>query len=804
VKISYNWLKNYIKLNHTPEQLSETLTNTGLEVEGISSFSSVKGGLNGLVVGLVAEKEKHPNADKLSLTKVDVGTGELLSIVCGAPNVAKGQKVIVATVGTTLYPTHGEPFTITKSKIRGEVSEGMICAEDEIGIGTSHDGIMILDEKWTIGTPAAEVFEVENDFVFEIGLTPNRTDAMCHLGVARDIAAALNAHSSSPVSSKLPEFTFPAKSAELPVSVTIENTEACPRYSGVVISDIEIKPSSAWLQNKLKAVGVRPINNVVDITNFVLKEMGQPLHAFDYNTVAGNKVIVKTLPENTEFVTLDSQTKKLSATDLMICNEKEGMCIAGVFGGEKSGVTQATTSIFLESAYFNSTFIRKTSTRLGLRTDAATRYEKGADPNITILALKRAAQLICDLAGGKIASEIIDIYPQKIADFSVELRIARLESLGGVAIPTNTVKQILQDLEIKVLKEENDVLSLQVPAFKTDVQREVDVIEEVLRIYGFNNISTPNTVQSTLVFTQGVNKHQLKEQISAWLNGMGYSEIMTNSISKSALYSPEQATSLVKLQNSMTSELDVMRASLLPDGLEVLTHNINRKNANLKFYEFGNVYAQDYSQSEKIAFYLTGETQIGNWKKKAEKSDLFYLKGVVDALLKKLHFTDFNQTESQRADFDYGIDYVVNDKTPVQIGCLSKVSLNKFDIEQPVFYAELDFDYLLKKYGRAKTRFTEIPKFPSVNRDLALIVDESVSFEKLKKKVEIAGGKLLKKTDLFDIYKDEAKIGAGKKSYALSFTLLDDKKTLTDNEIDKIITKILRTLEQEFQATIRK
>jgi phenylalanyl-tRNA synthetase beta chain len=803
VKISYNWLKNYINIDKSPEELAEILTNTGLEVESVSPFASLKGGLNGLVVGYVAEKEKHPNADKLSLTKVDVGNGELLSIVCGAPNVAKGQKVIVATVGTTLYPTEGDSFTITKSKIRGEVSEGMICAEDEIGLGNSHAGIMVLDEKWTPGTPAAEVFEIENDFVFEIGLTPNRTDAMSHIGVARDIVAALNAHSTQKIQYTLPETDIPAKTDSLPIEVIVENEQACPRYSGVVISGIKVEASPAWLQNRLKAVGLRPINNVVDITNYVLKEMGQPLHAFDYNAVKGSKVIVKTLPENTEFVTLDSQKRKLTANDLMICNESEGMCMAGVFGGEKSGVTENTTAIFLESAYFDSGYIRKTSTHHTLRTDAATRYEKGADPNITIAALKRASALICEIAGGKIASDIIDVYPEKIEDFEVELRMKRLETLSGADIPVNQVKQILTDLEIKIAGETAEKLVLKIPPFKTDVQREADVIEEVLRIYGFNNVATPNTVKSTLVFTTGVNRHDLKEQLSGWLNGLGYSEITTNSISKSALYDEADKDALVKLQNSMTSELDVMRSSLIPDGLEVIAFNINRKNSDLKLFEFGNVYSSDYSQQEKLALYLTGSAISGNWKQKEAKSDLFYLKGVIDALLKRLHIEKITRKESSNKAFDYGISYEYNEKPLLEIGAISASNLKKSDIDQPVYCVNADFEYLCKIYGKTKVRFSEIPKFPPVYRDLAVIVDETVSFESMKQKVQQAGGKLLKEIDLFDIYRDEQKIGSGKKSCALSFTLIDEKKTLTDNEIDKILHKILRTLEQEFQASLR-
>lgn len=804
MKISYNWLKNYLPTQHSPEQLSSILTATGLEVEAYYKANEDDNRLDGLVVGEVVECEKHPNADTLSVTKVNIGEENLLSIVCGAPNVAKGQKVVVATVGATLYPTDGEPFKIKKSKLRGELSEGMLCAEDEIGLGESHAGIMVLDADTQVGMPVAQLFKSNNDYIFEIGLTPNRTDAMSHIGVARDIVAALNAHAENKVKVKKPPFSMPAKSKDLPISITIENTEACPRYSGVVIDDVSIAPSPEWLQEYLKAVGVRPINNVVDITNFVLKEMGQPLHAFDYNAVKGNKVVIKTLPEDTEFITLDGQKRKLKATDLMICNESEGMCMAGVFGGEKSGVSENTTAIFLESAYFNSSYIRKTSTHHELRTDAATRYEKGADPNITIDALKRAATLICEFSGGKIASEIIDVYPEKIENFEVELRYIRLENLTGISIAKETVKQILADLEIEITHESDEKLLLSVPPFKADVHREADVIEEILRIYGFDNVPIPSIVKSTMVFTAGKDKHAFKEQISFMLNGFGFTEIMTNSISKSALYEENEVTTLVKLQNSMTSELDVMRGSLLPDGLEVLAHNINRKNANLKMYEFGSVYKPDYSQEEKLVLFATGNYNSGNWKSKAEKSGFFHLKGAVDALLGNINLGDVLQEETKHSFLDYGINYQLRGKTVASIGAVASTYLQKADVQQQVFYAELDFESLYKMYSRKKIKFTEIPKFPSVLRDLAVIIDEKTAFADVKKKLESQGGALLKKVELFDIYRDEQKIGAGKKSYALSFTLLDEKKTLTDIEIDKIFHKLMRTLENDFQAIIRK
>ena len=798
MKISYNWLKQYLDLDQSPEEMAEILTNTGLEVESSEAFSSVKGGLHGLVVGEVVEKRNHPNADKLAIAKVDVGAAALLNIVCGASNLAEGQKVVVATIGTTIYPSNGEPFTIKQAKLRGEPSEGMICAEDEIGLGTSHEGIMVLDAAISVGTSLTSLYHVENDFVFEIGLTPNRTDAMSHIGVARDIAAALNAKNRSQLKIKIPSLTPIQSIVKSEFSIEVENYEACPRYSGVVIANIRIKESPSWLKNRLLAVGVRPINNVVDVTNYILKEFGQALHAFDANAINGKKIIVKTLKAGTIFKTLDGVDRKLGAEDLMICNSTEPMCIAGVFGGAQSGVTNKTSSIFLESAYFDSAYIRKTSTSHNLRTDAAQRYEKGADPTITLDALLRAVELIGDLAGGVVASPIFDIYPEEIKAKTVEFRFEKLNNLAGITFDNSLVKQILKDLDFEITKESEGSLMLLVPLYRADVTREVDVIEEVMRIYGFNNIAIPSRVKSTLSFQQGINPHHFKEKIAHTLNGLGFSEIMTNSISQSNYYSAE--TTLVRLQNSMTSELDIMRASLLPEALKVLSHNINRKRSNLKFYEFGHVYDIDHKQEEKLAIYLTGTVLESNWIAKKERSSIFHLKGIVESLLLSLGIenSDFDFTEGQQ------ILLSKNKKNIAKIWEVAQHELEKFDVKQAVYCAELNWDYLLKLASKRTTRFEELSKFPEVSRDLAVILDESIRFDSIFKKISSSSGSILKKVDLFDVFVSEEKIGANKKSYALNFKLQDPSKTLTDKEIDKEINQIIKTLEQSFEATIRK
>ena len=803
MKISYNWLKDYIKLDLPAHEVEEILTNTGLEVEKVHDYISIKGGLEGLVVGFVTEKSKHPNADKLSLTKVDIGEEELLSIVCGAPNVAEGQKVVVATIGTTLYDEDGF-FKIKKSKIRGELSQGMICAEDEIGLGGSHEGIMILPKETKIGTPLNQLFKVEKDVIFEIGLTPNRSDAMGHIGVARDIAAALNVFNKEKISYSFPKFTLPNKvKSDKKIEVIVEDENLCPRYSSILIDNVEIKESPLWLQNKLESIGIKPINNVVDITNFVLKEYAQALHAFDAAEIKGNKVIVKRVKDKTKFICLDGVEIELNSEDLMICNSEEEMCIAGVFGGIKSGVKESTKTIFLESAYFNSTSIRKTSTRHKLQTDAASRFEKGADPEITIEALKRAATLICELANGEIVSDIQDFYPKKIEDFKVEFRYSRLNQIAGIEISKKIVKQILKDLEINIVEENEDKLSLEVPQYRADVQREIDVIEEILRIYGFNNIETPLSVHSTLSFGKNIDKNFLKNTISDNLNGFGFSEIMTNSISKSAYYNDTEKSNLVSLQNSMTTELDVMRNNLLYDGLEVLAYNINRKMPNLKFFEFGSVYNLDYSQDEKLAIFITGAAKEQNWKQKAEKSNFYHLLSIVKFILEKMKIKDYKIEEKENSLYDYCVQIIKNDKLVSTLGLVDAKKLRKQEIKQEVFFAEMNWDIILKIYAKSNVKFNQISKFPEVSRDLALILDENIPFEQVKNVIFKSAKKYLTNIELFDIYRDKDKIGENKKSYAVNLKLLNKEKTLVDKEIDRIIAKIIRTLQNEINATIR-
>lgn len=798
MKISYNWLKEFIDINLPASELADILTNTGLEVEKINHIETVPGGLKGLVIGEVLEKDKHPNADKLSLAKVDVGKGEILNIVCGATNLENGQKVVVATVGTTIYPTNGKPFTINKAKIRGEESYGMICAEDEIGLGTSHEGIMVLDESLKVGSLLTEVFEIENDVVFEIGLTPNRTDAMSHIGVAKDILSALNAKGEEKKSLKQSQIKTVFNNVDLDFKIIVQNTNACPRYSGIVLIDIEVKESPNWLKNKLLAVDVKPINNVVDITNYVLKEFGQPLHAFDLSAVKENTVIVRNAKENEKFVSLDGKERTLNSNDLLICNPEEAMCMAGVFGGLHSGVKDTTKAIFLESAYFDSTTIRKTSTLHNLRTDAAQRYEKGADPDITIYALQRAVDLLVELANAKIASNIIDVYEHKIIAKEVVLNKDRLNTLSGHSFDSNTVKQILKDLDIEILNETDKDWKLKIPLYRADVTREADVIEEIMRIFGYNNIAIPKTVRSTLSFTNGLDVNLLKEKVAYTLNGLGYSEIMTNSITQSKYY--ENGKELVKLQNSMTKELDAMRSSLVPEALNVLKHNINRKSNDLKLFEFGNIYSPLSSQKEQLGIYLTGNMQIANWTYKPTKSSIFSLKGAVDALLQSL-LGEINFKIEQQ---EQKLIYQIKKQEVATLFSLDKNTLKTFEIEQEVYVAIMNWQILKDLISLSKTKFKQLSKFPQVNRDLAIVVDESLKFEDLKRTISNLNNNILKSIELFDIFRDENKIGDNKKSYALSFTLQDEYKTLTDKEIDNFINKIIETIEKEFNATIRK
>lgn len=815
MNISYKWLKDYINIDIEVEELSRILTDIGLEVGGITEYESVKGGLKGLVVGEVKTCEKHPDADKLSVTTVDVGGEKLLDIVCGAPNVAAGQKVVVATLGTILYDGDNE-FKIKKSKIRGAVSEGMICAEDEIGVGTSHDGIIELPLDTKTGIPASEYYNLENDIIYEIDLTPNRVDGSSHYGVARDVAAYLNQEKQT-VKAELPSVeNFKIDNNNLKIDVLVENTEASPRYSGITLTNIKIAESPEWLQNKLKAVGLTPINNIVDITNFVLHETGQPLHAFDADKIAGNKVIVKTLPEKTKFTTLDEQERELSENDLMICNEKEGMCIAGVFGGAKSGVSDTTTGIFLESAYFDSVYVRKTAKRHTLSTDASFRFERGTDPNMTIYALKRAAMLMKEIAGAEISSEIIDIYPNPVADFKVSLSYKNLDRLIGKQLDRDLVKRILTALEIKIANENNGVLDLLVPPYRVDVKREADVIEEILRIYGYNNVEISSKVNSTLSYAAKPNKEKIQNRVSDLLSNNGFNEMMSNSLTKADYYTRYgfSAENTVKILNPLSQDLNAMRQSMLFGSLETISYNANRRNSDLKLYEFGFTYKFDkqidsnsvdnYKEEKHLALLVSGYANDETWKTPQVKTDFFLIKSAVEAIienlggnLEKINF-DFLSDDI----FSEGLSYKLNNKEIVNFGLLKANLLNDFDIDFDVYYADFNWDNMVKVLGIPKMNFIELPKFPASRRDLSLLLDEEINFNKLKKTAQKIEKKLLKKVNLFDYYKG-SKIEKGKKSYAISFVFQDDEKTLKDKQIDKIMNKIQTTFEREYGAKLR-
>ncbi|MCF8379477.1 MAG: phenylalanine--tRNA ligase subunit beta [Bacteroidales bacterium] len=814
MKISYNWLKDYIDYLPEPEECAKILTDIGLEVEGFEKFESVKGGLEGVVVGQVLSCKPHPNADNLSVTTVNTGT-EVLPIVCGAPNVATGQKVAVAVVGTTLY-MGDEELKLKKVKIRGEVSEGMICAEDELGIGTDHEGILVLDPKTEIGTPASEYFKIEKDVVFEIGLTPNRIDGASHYGVARDLAAFLKQHRE--VNLAIPDVnTFKPDNNKNPYQVIIENKEACIRYSGITISNVAIKESPEWLQNKLKAIGLKPINNVVDITNFVLHETGQPLHGFDADKIAGKKVIIKTLAEGTKFVSLDEKERILSSEDLMICSEKEGMCIAGVFGGIDSGVKNSTKNIFLESACFHPVYVRKTSKRHLLNTDSSFRFERGSDPNITVYALKRAAMLIKELAGGEISSEIVDVYPDPVADFDVNLSYEYLNTLIGKEIEREKVKSILENLDIKVVSETKEGLELKVPPYRVDVQRPADVVEEVLRIYGYNNISFPDGVRSNLSYSQKPDIEKVNHLSAELLSNIGFNEIMSNSLTKSSYYETAESKdeSLVRILNPLSNDLNCMRKTLLFGGLEAVSYNINRKNSSLRFFEFGNTYSintkvqsndphKKYFEEKHLALFQTGSNLSGNWKTKETDSDFFQLKSYVELLLKRfnLQAVDLVQNETDNAELSQGLKYSKNNKLLVEFGKVKDDLVRKFEIEQEVFYADFHWNNILRILGTHKTQFVPLTKFPEVRRDLSMILDQSVKFEDLRQSALKSERKLLRKVDIFDVY-DGDKIEKGKKSYALSFILQDEYNTLTDKQIDKAMKNIANSLERELGAQIR-
>ncbi len=808
MKISYNWLKNYVDFNLTPKDLGEVLTGVGLEVEDITPFETIQGGLEGVVIGEVKECAKHPDADKLSVTKVDVGTGELLQIVCGAPNVAAGQKVVVALVGSTLYPSSGEKLQIKKAKIRGIESFGMICAEDEIGLNDNHAGIMVLDASVEVGTKAADYFKVEKDFVLEIGLTPNRGDANSHIGVARDLAAALNVAYKAKVNFIIPVVEkSKIRNQKSEITVEVLDTNACPRYSGITISNVTVADSPDWLKNKLKAIGVRTINNVVDITNYVLHEYGQPLHAFDADKISGGKIVVKKLAAGTIFKTLDEKDVKLSAEDLMICDAEGGICIAGVFGGANSGVTSSTKNIFLESAYFSATGIRKTGTRLNLRTDAATHFEKGTDPNITVEALKRATLLITEICGGEVSSETIDIYPNSIEGWRFAVSYEHMIKLAGFPIEKETIKEILNHLEIKIEKEESDEWQLLVPAFKTDVKREADVVEEIIRTLGYNSFTLPKTLKSSLSHSPKVDTQKMENLIADMLTGAGFSEMWTNSVTQSKYEEDELLKQQqVKLLNSQTVELDSLRTSMLYSGLEVIAYNQNRKATDLRLYEFGRTYHKaegKYLEGNHLQILLTGKNAEDDWLEKGTSYNFYHLKSTVMNVLNRLDHSGFEKEVVEINPFTFALVLKNEGFEVARLGSIAKSVLSKFDIKNEVFFADLNWGYLLEKSQFAKTSFSELPKFPSVKRDLAMVVNEDLQFEAIEKIAVSESKKLLQEISLFDVYKGD-KMEKGKKSYAVSFIFQHPEKTLTDAEIEKVMNKLMNKYESELGAVIRK
>ncbi|MHA4894545.1 phenylalanine--tRNA ligase subunit beta [Pedobacter sp. PWIIR3] len=799
MKISYNWLKQFIQTDKTPQELSLILTDIGLEVESLETVQPVVGGLEGLVTGEVLTCVQHPNADRLRVTTVDAGTGTILQIVCGAPNVAAGQKVIVATVGTTVFPNEGEPFKISKSKIRGEVSEGMICAEDEIGLGHSHEGIMVLPADTPIGIPAKKHFKLEEDYQYEIGLTPNRADAASHLGVARDLVAYFRSNVTMPDISG-----FAASAEKGDVSVTIEDSEACPRYSSVSITGVTVAASPDWLQDKLKVIGIRPINNIVDITNYVLHDLGQPLHAFDADKISGGQILVKKCAEGTPFITLDDVTRKLSAEDLMICDSEKPLCIAGVFGGKDSGVSDTTSNVFLESAYFNAVSVRKTAKRHGLKTDASFRFERGTDPEMTLFALKRAALLIREIAGGQISSAISDIYPQPIKPFDVEVSYRNVNKLIGAEIPNLEIKSIITALGISVINESSEVLSLQVPSFKVDVTRECDITEEVLRIYGYNNIAIPSKVNASLSYSPKPSKEQTQHVIADMLTANGFLEIWCNSLTKGS-YSKAQEEA-VQILNPLSSDLNVMRQELLMPALESVAYNLNRKSNDIKFYEFGKTYhliGEKYIERPRLLLLMSGSRQTEQWNQKPVAVSFYHLKAAVDAVIGRLGVNNYQTEEVSGENFAYGLKYFRGDKSIVTFGAVTVADKKKSDIDKDVYYADFDWALLLDIVRKNKVLNKEIPKYPAVRRDLSMLVDISVTFEELKAIAFKTDKKLIKNVQVFDVYVGD-KLPEGKKSYALNFSLQDEEQTLTDKQIDAVMQKIIHNLAQTAKAEIRK
>jgi phenylalanyl-tRNA synthetase beta chain len=821
MKISLNWLKQYVKLDEEPGKISQWLTGCGLEVESFEKTESVKGGLKGVVIGEVMTCERHPDADRLSVTTVDTGNG-IVPIVCGAPNVAKGQKVLVAKVGTTLYTAAGESFEIKKAKIRGQESQGMICAEDELGLGTSHDGIMVLDPSATVGMDAAQYLNIKDDYCIEIGLTPNRIDAASHMGVARDLAAVKShLYPENPVSLIRPDISaFAVDENTAGIQIIVEDPKACPRYSGLCISGIKIQESPDWLKNYLKTIGLKPINNVVDITNFVLHETGQPLHAFDAAKIKGKKVVIRKPAKDTRFVTLDNEEVKLTGNDLMICNETDPMCMAGIFGGLDSGVTSATTDIFLESAYFEPAGIRKSSKTFGINTDSSFRFERGADPEMTIYALKRAALLIKEYAGGKITSEVMDVYPSPVKPFSVKFNYITAYRLMGKIIEPKIIKNILASLDIRIVEETADALLLEVPSYRVDVTREADVVEEILRIYGYNSVELPAMLHSSVVPSPKPDKEKIQNIASDYLTSRGFNEIMNNSLTRASYYQNDlfDPETIVRILNPLSQDLGVMRQTLFFGGMETLLWNQNRKVADLKIYEFGNIYFKEkepvtggplklpgYREQRNLAVFMSGNNRDESWYEKQKALSLYDLKAEVLMLLDRMNipFRNALVTEISNEKFlEAGLRYEINNKILMELGEVSRTFTRAFDMKQEVYYASINWELALQLHNTKPVMYREIPKFPEVRRDLALLVNNDVKFSDIEKLAFAAERKILKNVRLFDVYRDD-KIGAGKKSYAVSFTLLDESKTLTDKEIDKIMERIAGTMQKELDASIR-
>ena len=823
MNISYNWLKEYVDFNLQPQEVAEALTSIGLEVGGVEEVESVRGGLKGLVVGHILTCEAHPNSDHMHICTVDLGTGEPAQIVCGAPNVAAGQKVIVATLGTVLYGPEGESFTIKRSKLRGVESLGMICAEDEIGIGQSHDGIMILPEETPVGMPAAEYFQLESDYLIEVDITPNRADACSHYGVARDLYAYL-VQNGQPTALHRPSVEgFCVDNHDLDIAVEVENAEACPRYCAVSIKGCEVKESPEWLQKKLNTIGLRPINNIVDITNYIMMAYGQPLHCFDADMIKGQRIVVKTLPEGTPFVTLDGEEHKLSERDLAICNAEEPMCIAGVFGGKGSGTYEGTTNVVLESAYFHPTWIRKSARRHGLSTDASFRFERGIDPDGQIYALKQAAMLVKELAGGTISMEIKDVEAEGLAKaFPVNIRYAQVNELIGKEIPAATVKSIVSSLEMQIVKEDAEGLSLLVPAYRVDVQRPCDVIEDILRIYGYNNVEIPTSVKSSLNIKGDVDRsNKLANLISEQLVGAGFNEILNNSLTKEAYYEGLECcppSSLVHLMNPLSNDLGVLRGTLLFGGLEVIAHNANRKMGNLRLFEVGNCYHMDaskestperplapYSEESHLGLWVCGNRVEGSWAHPAEETSVYELKAYVMNILQRIGLPLGGLVIGNGSSDLFGKSLQIadrNGKVFVELGLVRRALTARLGIEMPVYFADLNWTALMKKVRNASVSFREISKFPAVSRDLALLVDKSVEFAAIEHVAYACEKKLLRSVVLFDVYEGK-NLEAGKKSYAVNFILQDETKTMSDKQTDAIMQKIITQLEKQIGAKLR-